>query len=127
MNSYKQESQNQGEARQNGSPCWGPSQWAGCGCFSSQEWPDAMARCFSFCRYFMLVPVILGTVFLLIGYTLSPETIRIFWMIGATVLAGLGLLAVLVMQRFARGNGFSGCCGAWTADKTSRPQQKEVS
>ncbi len=100
-------------------PGWGSEPWAECCCFGSKEWPDAMARCFSFCRYFLLFPVLLGILFLTLGYILGPEVIRPIWMVGAGILAGIGLLAFLAMSRFAAGSNFFGCCGGWSEQKNT--------
>lgn len=121
MNDSEKKVQNQGEEYNQGGPCWGPAQRAGCcpdignadsGRFSGAEMPHAMARCFSSCRYFLLFPAILGIIFLILGYYLSPEVIRAWWMIGAGMVAGMALLGVLAMWRMATSHGFSGCCGA---------------
>jgi hypothetical protein len=119
--------QNQGKEHKNESPCWGPEQWAQCcsgissaedACSGSKAWPD-MTKCFGFCHYFLLLPVVLGISFLVLGYYLGPEVIRLFWMIGAGMVVGMGLLAALAMRRFTTGSGFSGCCGTWAERKTS--------
>lgn len=111
--------ENQGESSKNGSPCWPEESWAECcpdisnlecGCFNSKAMPQAMASCFSRCRIFLLVPVILGITFLALGYYLDSDLIRALWMIGAGMVVVMTLLAVLAMRRFAA-NGFSGCCG----------------
>jgi len=124
MNVHEQEKQSLGEEHKQGSPCWGPEQWAeccsdvsnaGCACSSSKEWPDAMTSCFSYCRYFLLFPVILGIILLALGYYLSPEVIRAMWLVGAGMAVGMGLLAALVMRRFAIG----GCCGAGPDQKST--------
>ncbi|MFC1765272.1 hypothetical protein ACFL6U_24770 [Planctomycetota bacterium] len=107
-------------------PCWGPEQWANCcqgfgstdsDIHSDTDMQQAMAKCFSCCRYFILVPIILGITFLLFGYYLSPDVIRALWMIGAGMAVGMGLFGALAMRRFATGSSFSGCCGTWSKRK----------
>ncbi|MFC1765497.1 hypothetical protein ACFL6U_25925 [Planctomycetota bacterium] len=124
--SEKKSSQNQDHEPNQGRPGRGPEQWANCchgigktdsGIHSDIDMQHAMAKCFSCCRYFLLVPIVLGISFLLFGYYLSPDVIRSLWMIGAGVAVGMGLIGALVMRRFATGSSFFGCCGAWPKRK----------
>ncbi len=127
MSDGEEKVRNQGQESNKGGPCCGPEQRAEC-CpdignadssrFNGAEMPHAMAKCGNYCRYFLLFPAILGIIFLVLGYYLSPEVIRALWMIGAGMVAGMALLGVLAARRMATGNGFSGCCGAWPGRNT---------
>ncbi|MFC1765828.1 hypothetical protein ACFL6U_27595 [Planctomycetota bacterium] len=126
MNNSEKESQNQDQEKNQGKPWWESERWVNCcqgignvdsNCCSDTEMQQAMGNCFSCCRYLLLFPVILGIIFLLLGYYLNSEIIRVLWMISAGVVAGMGLFGALAMRRFAAGNSFSGCCGAWPRRK----------
>ena len=91
-------------------PCCGPEERkeccpdndkAGPGCCGGGEKPDGMGKCFSKCRYFPLVPVIMGSVFLLLGYFLSPEATRALWMVGAGLIVGMGLICLVAINHVA--------------------------
>ncbi len=65
------------------------------------EKSDGMGKCFSKCRYFPLVPIVLGTAFLLLGYFLSPAVTRLLWMTGAGLVVGIGLFGLIAINRMA--------------------------
>jgi hypothetical protein len=50
------------------------------------------------CRWFPLIPVVLGIVLLLLGYVLDPEVTRILWMTAAGLVILIGALAFLMMS-----------------------------
>lgn len=119
MNNSEQETQEKHEYHDDSWHCCGPKQWKKCcpdigrsgpGCFSGAGMPNAMTRCFSRCWYFFLFPVVLGTIFLLLGYFLGPEVTRALWMIGAGLIVVMGLFGLLAMRRIAARIGSSGCC-----------------
>lgn len=89
---------------------------------SDTDMQQAMGRCFSCCRYFLLFPVILGIGFLLLGWYLSPEAVRALWMVGAGLIACMGLFCAVAMRRFLARGAFSGCCEPWFGQKTQRRQ-----
>ena len=63
---------------------------------------NLMASCAAACRWFPLVPVVLGAVFLLLGYYLAPEVIRALWIVAAAVAVAMGLLGLVITGRMAR-------------------------
>ena len=100
-------------------PCCGPEERKKCcpdndksqsGCCDGGETPKDMGKCFSKCRYFPLFPVVVGTIFLLLGYFLNPEVTRMLWMIGGGLIVGLGLIGLIVIRRIAGRMGSTGCC-----------------
>jgi hypothetical protein len=89
--------------------CWHTS------CFSGQGMPEAMAKCcegmsgqgdsrsimagcMKMCRWFPLVPVILGIALFLLGYYLDPSITRILWMLVAGLVILMGASAFLMMS-----------------------------
>ena len=129
MNDDEKRRRNQGAAPNRGGPCWGPGAWAECcpgmgnansSSCNGMEMPRAMARCFRSCRYFLLFPVILGIIFLVYGYYLSPEASRALWMMGAGMVAAMALFGVLVARRMTAESGFSGCRGTRPRRNTKR-------
>jgi hypothetical protein len=61
-----------------------------------------MDKCMKGCRWLPLVPVVIGVLFLLLGYHLDAEVTRVLWMIlpGLVILAGVcGLWMMRVMRR----------------------------
>ncbi len=121
MNENEKKVQNQGEEHNKAGPTWGPAQWTECrpgightasGHFSSAEMPHAMGGCFGGCRYFLLLAVIVGIIFLTLGHYWVWPTIGICWMMPAVMMAAMALFGVLAMRRMGMGHGFSGCCGA---------------
>ena len=61
-----------------------------------------MDGCMKMCRWFPLIPVVLGIAFLLLGYYLDGEILRVLWMIfaGCAVLMGtFGLILMGAMRK----------------------------
>ena len=54
------------------------------------------------CRWFPLIPVILGTFLLFLGYYLDAEITRILWMVAAAFLILMGTFALLMMSNMIR-------------------------
>ena len=91
--------------------CCGTGDWmTGCspdanrmGAFGwrAEGMPSFMRNCSSMCRYFPLVPVIMGAGFLALGYFLSPESVRVLWMVGAGIAVVMGLFGLVVVGRIA--------------------------
>ena len=61
-----------------------------------------MSKCMKGCRWFPLIPVILGTVLLLLGYFLNSEVIRIIWMIISGFVIALGLLCFFIAGKMKK-------------------------
>ena len=61
-----------------------------------------MRECMKGCRWFPLIPVILGILFLLLGYYLDAEITRILWMIAAGFLILMGTFCLLMMSKMIR-------------------------
>ena len=57
-----------------------------------------MAECMRKCRWFLLIPVIIGILLLGVGYLLDPEVTRILWMTAAGFMILMGALAFLMMS-----------------------------
>jgi len=88
--------------------CCDTSRWAGpgmpkamAGCCGGMSGPgdsrSMMAGCMKMCRWFPLVPVILGVILLLLGYYLNAEVTRILWMIAAGLVILMGIFGFLMM------------------------------
>ena len=60
--------------------------------------PDCMKRC----RWFPIIPVILGITLLLLGYYLDAEITRILWMIAAAFVILMGTFALLMMGKMKK-------------------------
>ena len=125
MNDNEKKVQNQGEERNPGGAGCGPARWAACcpdsgstdsGHLGNAEMPHVMTRCFSSCRYLLLLAALVGIIFLILSYYLVPEVIGACWMIPAVMMAvmmmAMAVFAVLAMRRMAMSNGFSACCGS---------------
>ena len=112
MSDQKEQRKKEGEQR-NWRPCCGTEGWKAC-CSTDEEsgegsgWcgeemPNFMGRCFSAFRFFPLFPVLIGVCFLALGYLLSPETVRVLWMVGAGMFVMMGLFGLIVVGRIAVG------------------------
>jgi len=71
---------------------------------------DKKCACMSACRWFPLVPVVLGILTITAGYFLSPSTIRIIWLAFSGTLVAFGLLALTMMRTMTRKSGKISCC-----------------
>lgn len=63
---------------------------------------EMMGKCMSGCRWFPIIPIIIGIIFFLLGYYLNAEIVRILWLIcsGFWVLMGVfGFVIMGVMMR----------------------------
>ena len=58
-----------------------------------------MKKCMNGCRWFPLIPVVLGITFLLLGTFLNPEIIRIGWMIAAGFMILMGVLCLVMIRK----------------------------
>jgi hypothetical protein len=58
------------------------------------------------CRWFPLIPVVLGVVLLLLGYYLDAEITRVLWMAVAGLAVVLGTFGLIMMGRLK-----GACCG----------------
>ena len=89
--------------------CWCTS------CFGWQGMPEAMAKCcggmsksggsrsmmagcMKMCRWFPLIPVIFGIIFLLVGYYLDASIIRVLWMLFAGLVVVMGTFGLIMMD-----------------------------
>ena len=57
-----------------------------------------MAECMRKCRWFLLLPVIIGILLLLLGYVLDAEVTRILWMTAAGLVILMGSFGFLMMS-----------------------------
>ncbi|MHC4656452.1 MAG: hypothetical protein ACYS91_15775 [Planctomycetota bacterium] len=58
-----------------------------------------MGECMMECRWFPLIPVVLGILLLLLGYYLNTEITRILWMIAAGFVILMGTFGLLMMSK----------------------------
>lgn len=74
-----------------------------CGSMSGSDGSGSMmSGCMKMCRWFPLLPVILGILFLLLGYYLDAEVTRILWMVAAGFLILMGMFCLLMMCKMIR-------------------------
>jgi hypothetical protein len=59
-------------------------------------------KCMQKCRWCPLIAVIFGIIFLLLGYFLNAEIIRVFWMINAGIVILMGTLCLIMMNVMVR-------------------------
>ena len=71
---------------------------------------DMMTSCMAACRWFPLVPVAMGAVFLLLGYYLAPEVLRALWIAAAAVIVAMGLFGLVIAGGMARRFRKARCC-----------------
>ncbi len=74
-------------------------------CASAGEGVDCsskMGECMKRCRWFPLIPVVLGILLLLLGYYLNAEITRILWMIAAGFVILMGTFGLLMMNKMIR-------------------------
>ena len=98
--------QENGERRENGSCCGMPSQWRMRDCcesmWRSDDGRSMMSRCMTMCRWFPLVPVVLGIAMLLMGYYIDAEVTRMIWMFIAGSMVLLGTLGLIMAGRMKK-------------------------
>lgn len=93
--------------------CWDASCFGGRGmpkmmakCCEDMSGPgdsrSMMAGCMRMCRWFPLMPVILGILFLLLGYYLDAEITRILWMVAAGFFILMGTFCLLMMSKMIK-------------------------
>ncbi|MHC4111198.1 MAG: hypothetical protein ACYSUY_08985 [Planctomycetota bacterium] len=58
-----------------------------------------MRECMKGCRWFPLIPVVLGILLLLLGYYLNAEITRILWMAAAGFVILMGIFGLLMMSK----------------------------
>jgi hypothetical protein len=75
--------------------CQGPTE-SDSGCSSM------MSECMKGCRYFPLIPVILGTGLLLLSYFLDPRVTRVLWMILSSLIILLGMFGSVMMSKMSK-------------------------
>ncbi|MHC4154653.1 MAG: hypothetical protein ACYST6_06995 [Planctomycetota bacterium] len=63
---------------------------------------SVMGRCMKGCRWFPLIPVVLGIALLVLGYYLDAEVTRILWMVGAGLVILMGTLGAVMMRLMIR-------------------------
>jgi len=56
-----------------------------------------MSGCMKMCRWFPLLPMVFGILFLLLGYYLDAEVTRILWMVAAGFLILMGTFCLLMI------------------------------
>jgi hypothetical protein len=68
------------------------------GCCDAGNNEKFMPACMEKCKYFVMVPVVLGIILLLLGIFLSPSVIVALWIIGASLILGMGVLGLLASR-----------------------------
>ena len=74
--------------------------------FGTGDVSSMMDKCMRMCRWFPLVPIILGISLLLLGYYLDASTTRVLWMfVGGfiTLMGVLGLILAGSMKKMCYG------------------------
>jgi len=81
-----------------------PEMMAKCceGMRQSNDSRSMMSGCMKMCRWFPLLPVVLGILFLLLGYYLDAEVTRILWMVAAGFLVLMGTFCLLMMCKMLK-------------------------
>ncbi|MFC1794673.1 hypothetical protein ACFL3Q_13915 [Planctomycetota bacterium] len=88
--------------------CWGgqgmPEMMTKCceGMSGPGDSRSMMAGCMKMCRWFPLIPVILGIAFLLLGYYLDASITRVLWMLFAGFVALMGIFGLIMMGRMKK-------------------------
>jgi len=59
---------------------------------------EKMQECMKRCRWCPLIPMILGTFFLLVGYYLDAKTVRVLWMVFSGLITLLGVFCFIMMS-----------------------------
>jgi len=68
------------------------------GCCDAGNREKFMPACMKKCKYFVMIPVVLGIILLLLGIFLSPSVIVALWIIGASLILGMGVLGLLTSR-----------------------------
>jgi hypothetical protein len=78
--------------------------WPSCceGLSGAPECNTMMERCMEGCRWFPLVPVVIGVLLVLLGYYLDPAVTRVLWMILAGLLILMGTFGLLITWRMKK-------------------------
>ncbi|MHC4435148.1 MAG: hypothetical protein ACYTBS_25215 [Planctomycetota bacterium] len=74
--------------------------------FETHDCSSMMDRCVTMCRWFPLLPLILGIALLLLGYYLDASITRILWMFVAGFVALMGTFGLILagrMKKMCRG------------------------
>ena len=61
-----------------------------------------MAGCMKKCRWFPLIPVAMGVLFMLLGYCLDVKVARVLWMILGGLVMLMGALGFIMMSAMKR-------------------------
>ncbi|MHC4642998.1 MAG: hypothetical protein ACYS32_15255 [Planctomycetota bacterium] len=61
-----------------------------------------MSECMKGCKWFPLIPVVLGILLLLLGYYLNAEITRILWMVAAGFVIVMGTFGLVMMAMITR-------------------------
>jgi type IV secretory pathway VirB2 component (pilin) len=76
---------------------------------------NMMARC---CKSFMgamrwlaLIPIIIAGAALLLGYYLSPDSVRVLWMVGWGSVIGIAILCLILVRTLRGRFSMRNCCG----------------
>ena len=74
-------------------------------CYGTQTSRKTMPDChkgMKACRWFPLVPIMLGIALLLLGYFLNPEITRVLWMVAAGFVSLMGVLCLTMMFKMKK-------------------------
>ena len=61
-----------------------------------------MNKCIKGSRCFLLLPIVFGIAFLVLGYFLNPEITRILWMIAAGFVILMGIFGLVMMSKMKK-------------------------
>jgi hypothetical protein len=68
------------------------------GMSGTDDCSSMMAECMKRCRWFPLIPLIVGVFLFLLGYYLDAEVVRILWMVVAGLIILLGTFGLIMMS-----------------------------
>lgn len=104
----KRNEKQESEPTQAKASCCGPENFSGAmpdcckDIAESDHCGPKMAKCMNRCRWFPVVPVIVGIVLGLLGYYLDAQITRVLWMAGAIAVVLTGFFGLLMMNKLKR-------------------------
>jgi len=66
------------------------------------SWCSMMGECMKRCRWFPLMPLIIGIGLFALGYFLDAEVVRVLWMVLAGIVVLVGILCFIAMNVISR-------------------------
>jgi len=66
------------------------------------SWSSMMGECMKGCRWFPLIPLIIGIALFALGYFLDAEVVRVLWMVFSGVAVLVGILCFIATNAIRR-------------------------